>query len=102
MLDIVLTFMDLINQGVRAVSLAHPARAVEQSFCMDKNCSLGKKRMRKASHRRECSVATRASKHVCRLCVSHCVLKVGSAKRCMGDIAAMSQRTSHGMWKEEL
>lgn len=47
-------------------------------------------------------MANRASKYVCRLCVGHCVLKVGSAKRCMGDIAAMSQRTSYGLWKEKL
>lgn len=47
-------------------------------------------------------MANRASKYVCRLCVSHCVFKVGSAKGCTGDIAAMSQRTSYDMWKEEL
>lgn len=47
-------------------------------------------------------MANRASKYVCRLCVGHCVLKVGSAKRGTGDSAAMSQRTSPGMWKEEL
>lgn len=61
-----------------------------------------KKKNEKAFQRRECSVATRASKYVCRLCVHHCVLKVGSAKRYTGDIAAMSQRTLCGMWNEEL
>lgn len=50
-LDMVLTFMDLINQGIRESSVTHPARVVEQ------NCQNGqelliwgrKKSMRKAS-----------------------------------------------------